>query len=78
MFSKQKIQWGQSKTAKYSKIQILVNRKSATFIKNFNVLSQENINFSEIYVRHFPREFANSMVNTASVQVYVHNVHRVL
>ena len=26
-----------------------------------NVLGQENINVSEIYVRHFPREFANSM-----------------
>ena len=28
--------------------------------------SEENVNFGELYVRHFPREFANTMVNTAS------------
>ena len=36
-------------------------------MKKFNVLVEENAHFSELYVRHFPREFANSMVNPASV-----------
>ena len=61
MFFKQKIQRGESifiiifftvKVQNLSKIKFLV---------------EENINFCELYVRHFPREFANSMVNPASV-----------
>jgi len=31
-----------------------------------NVFGEENVNFSEMYERHFLRKFANSMVNPAS------------
>ena len=34
--------------------------------QRFNGLGEENINFSELYMRHFPGKFANPMVNPAS------------
>ena len=37
-------------------------------LQKLNVLGEENVNFSELYVRHFPREFVNSMVNRAQGQ----------
>ena len=71
MFFKQKIQRGLSKTAEFCQNFNFFNSKRDRFILNFYVLGEENVNYSEIYVRHFPRKFANSMVNPTSVYRYL-------
>ena len=51
--------------ANWSKSLIFLIVKMPNLAK-INVFGEENVNFSQFYVRHFPREFANSMVNLAS------------
>ena len=53
---------GQSETTKFSKKFIFQTVKVTNLAKS-NVLGKEHVNFSKLQVRHFPREFANSMVN---------------
>ena len=60
---------GQSKTAEFSKIFNFLIVEVINLAKN-HVLGKKNVNFSKLYVRHFPREFANSMTQSWALAIF--------
>ena len=66
MLINKKYKGGQSKTAQFCMLFYILTVQEQNFSQNSYALSEENVNISELYVRHFPREFANSLVNTTS------------